>query len=170
MKLEEIELKPGDIFLTRNPMWLGRLINFVQKFWSQDDNSKYSHAGIIMSKYGDTFESLWTIKASNLKEYKNKEIIILRFKNMSARRFRNGMNAVFEHKGQLYPFHKLTLMLIPPLGKKINFGSVVCSELTAKFIKFSGWDIYWKGMSPDGLDDFTKNHRDCDIVFKGVFE
>jgi len=31
------ELKPGGIFCTRNPMWLGRAINAAQKFWARED-------------------------------------------------------------------------------------------------------------------------------------
>lgn len=166
----KIKLEKGDVFLTRNPMMLGRIINSVQKFWSQDNKSIYSHAGVIISENGDTFEALWTIKAAHLKEYKNKEIVIYRYKNMNSKKFKNGMESILENKGQIYPFHRLVLMIIPPLSKYINFGMAVCSEIFGKFLAGAGVDVKWEGMTPDSAHDFVKNHRDFDVVFQGKFK
>ena len=70
-------LRAGDIFLTRNPMLLGRAINLIQKFTSKDNKSRYSHAGVLLTSNGTTFEALWTNKKQNLFEaYFDKEILI----------------------------------------------------------------------------------------------
>ena len=167
MKLESLKLEKGDIFLTKNPMMLGKIINFVQKLWSQDNSSMYSHAGVIISENGDTFEALLTIKASKLEEYKGKEILISRYNKINTKKFRNGMNSILENKGDIYPFHRLFLMIVPALGKINLTGQTVCSEIVGKFLNACGVDINWKGLTPDGLHDFIKNHRDFDIIYKG---
>lgn len=163
----KIKLEKGDVFLTRNPMMLGRMINAVQRFWSQDNKSVYSHAGVIISEEGDTFEALWTIKASHIKEYEGKDIAIYRHKYMTHNKFYKGMKVILGHKGKIYPFYRLALMIFPPAAKHLSFGGIVCSEVLGKFLNGCGTDIQWRGLTPDGSHDFMKNHRDFDLVFQG---
>ena len=79
-------------------MWLGKAINGVQRFWSADNASKYSHAGIIISKRGKTLESLWTVSSQDIYEaYKDNEVLIARHKNMTYDKFIEGYFGIQNH-------------------------------------------------------------------------
>ena len=162
----KLRIKRGDIFLSKNPMSLGKLINAVQRFWSTDDKSKYSHAGIILTETGHTLEALWTVKSQNLYvDYKDTDILIARYvgvKDVTA-----GLHYIRKHRGQWYPFYRLLFMAIPPIGKYINFGRVVCSELVCKYLAGADLDITWKGKSPDNIHDIVKNGKDWIIIHEG---
>jgi len=133
------KVQPGDIFCTKNPMWLGRAINMVQKVWADDAESKYSHSGIIIDKFGTTIESLWRVKNQNLFEaYEGQQILIGRADLMTSASFNSGKEKIKSHDRDVYPFYRLFFHLIPPLARHINFGRVVCSELTAKFLVGAG--------------------------------
>lgn len=163
-------LKPGDIFLTRNPMWMGRVINAVQKFTSKDGKSKYSHAGIITSIQGMTFEALWINKSQSLfKAYAGKEILIARHTNMTADRYLKGWNGVKHHMGKIYAGHRLLFFLIcPPLAKYFSLGLGVCSELTMKFLFRAGLADAWKGWNPDDIHDMISHWKQWEIIFEGI--
>jgi len=164
--ISNILLKKGDIFLSRNPMSLGKAINGVQKFWSKDNKSKYSHSGIIIDKYGTTLEALWSVKNQNLfNDYKDTEILIARCNTLKD--INSGLDNVNKHKGQWYPFYRLGLMIFPPLAKYLHFGRVVCSELTCKFLNKSGLNITYYGKTPDNVHDMIKHWKDFEIIFEG---
>lgn len=165
-----IDLKKGDIFLTRNPMMLGKIINAVQKFNSPDNESIYSHAGIIIDESGKTLEALWTVKSQNIyKDYKGIEVLILRYSGMTDEAFSNGMKKIKRHVGDFYPVIRLFTMIIPQIAKHLYLGNGVCSELTGEFLNGVGLkDVYWKGWTPDNLHDYTRIHRDFSVVHKGV--
>ena len=77
-------LSPGDEFATKNPMALGCAINVLQAAWSTDNESAYTHAGIIMDPQGTTLESLWTVKSQNIWEaYRGEKVLIVRNINMT---------------------------------------------------------------------------------------
>ncbi|MBC2712071.1 MAG: hypothetical protein HGJ94_14125 [Desulfosarcina sp.] len=165
---DKIILKPGDIFCTRNPMWLGRAINSVQKFNSVDNESSYSHAGIIIDLHL-TFESLWTIKKGSLSAYEEKKVLIGRHTKMTQDLFEAGIAPVLKHEGQMYPVWRLVLHLIPPMAKYISNGkNPVCSELVAKFLAACGLLDSWKGRNPDHIADMIRKFRCFDVVFEGV--
>lgn len=167
MKL--IELKPGDVFCTRNPMWMGRAINTIQKFISVDGKSEYSHAGLILDRFGTTFEALWTNHKQNLfKAYAGKEIIIGRHKEMTYAAFLNGWEGIKKYEGKLYAGHRLLFFLLcPPLAKYFSLGLGVCSELTAKHWYKAGVIAFWKGVYPDYLSDMIRNWREIEVVYEG---
>jgi len=84
-----ISLQPGDVFCTRNPMALGRVICFVQKIHASDNQAEYSHSGVILDKGGTTFEALWTNKRQNLfRAYQGKKVLIGRHDKMTQKRFK----------------------------------------------------------------------------------
>lgn len=171
------KLQPGDVFGTRNPMALGRMINFIQKLWSKDSASKYSHSGIIIDEDGATFESLWTLNTGNLfKAYTGKEIIVARpiskydkAKLLTRKeKYTAVKKIIVEHKGQWYPYWRLTLQLIPPLAKIVWFNRPVCSELVAKYL----WYIkarhhQWAGTNPDTLADEWRIWKNFEVIFEG---
>lgn len=160
-----IKLERGDIFCTANPMALGRAINFVQKVNSRDNDSDYSHAGIILDSEGTTFEALWTNKKQNLFEaYAGATVLIGRNANMTDSAFKNGWDAVKGYEGKPYAIHRVPLFLIPPLAKYINFGFGVCSEITARFMCGAGLLNYWKGWSPDDIADIIHHWREYGVI------
>ena len=165
------ELKPGDIFLSRNPMALGVIINAVQRFWSTDNKSEYSHAGIITGANGNTFESLWTVKNQNIHvDYLGEKILIARHKRMTYQKYRSAAMCIQKHSGQWYPSWRLIFMIVPPVSKYLSFGRVVCSELVCKFLAATGlYDhMVWAGKNPDHIADMVKKWGDWEIVFEGV--
>ena len=166
-----MKLNRGDIFCTRNPMMLGKAINFVQKIHSKDNESTYSHSGIIIMG-GDTpisFEALWTNKRQDfLKAYKGKRVLIGRHKNMTLKTFNKGWNGIAKHEGKWYAGYRLPLFFVPFLAKYVNFGLGVCSELTMKFLFKAGLVSNWKGWCPDDVADMIHNYRSYEIIFEGV--
>ena len=164
-------MKKGDIFCTRNPMALGRAINGMQLFWSTDNESTYSHSGIIISDEGATFESLWTIKKANIDKYRGMRVLIGRHVKMTPESFKLGWDVVKRHEGQLYPFHRLILHIIPPMAKYLSTGRFpVCSELVAKFLCGCGFMRTWKGKNPDHIADMIRKWDDYDVVHEGDLE
>lgn len=160
-----LELKKGDFFCSQNSMGLGKLINAVQLFWSTDNESKYTHSGIIIDKDGTTLESLWSVRTQNIWEaYAGTRVIIGRWEGMTDRAFDKGMQAIAEHQGHLYPWFRLLMFGIPPIAKYFYIGLVICSELTAKFLYGSGAINYWKGRMPDHIHDIMKYWKRFSIV------
>lgn len=170
-----IELKTGMPFCTANPMALGRAIDAAEKFWSADNEAEYSHAGIIVDASGKTFESLWTIRYNHLSAYADEKILIGELTEESGvgelSRL-HALNAVIaEHQGQIYPFWRLPLQLLPPLAKYISTGRFpVCSELTAEYLKLAGLSGVgrWQGKNPDHIADWIRRWRSFRVVYEGL--
>jgi len=171
--LIETLLKSGDIFCTKNPMWLGKAIIFVEKLHAADNQAEYSHSGIILNEAGCTFEALWTNKKQNIFDaYKGVKVLIGRHKNMTPEAYDKGWDKVKNHEGQWYAGHRLFFFFIPFVAKYINLGLGVCSELTAKFLAGSGVmeNFYWKGKNPDHIADMIHKWKDWEIIFEGILE
>lgn len=167
----QITLQPGDIFCTRNPMWLGRAISTVEKWQSKDNNAEYSHAGIITNPTGATVEALWTIKKSTLSPYAKDKILLGRWDGMDQPSFLKGMLGINKHMGDAYPFWRLIFHLIPGAAKHISTGNfAVCSELTCKFLLSAGCAEIgdWKGWNPDDVADMIKKWKAFSIIYEGV--
>jgi len=168
-----MKLNRGDIFCSRNPMMLGRAINFVQKIHAKDNQSEYSHSGIIVKggplKQTVSFEALWTNKQQDFyKSYKGKKVLIGRHKDMNLKLFNRGWNGIRHHEGKWYAGYRLPLFFIPFLAKYLSLGLGVCSELTIKFLFKAGLAANWKGWNPDDVADMIHNYRDYEIIYEGV--
>ena len=163
-----IKLRPGDLFLSENPMAMGVAINAVQRIWSVDSKSKYSHAGIIVDVDGLTLESLTTVKYQELfKSYAGTDILIARHRHMSLPKFHKGFEEIRKHVGQWYPIYRIVFMIVPPIAKYIHFGRLLCSELVFKFLNKTGLTGEdWHGRTPDNLHDMVKNSKDWTIIFE----
>lgn len=165
-----IQLRRGDLFATKNPMAIGAAINFIQKINSSDNKSFFSHAGIIDSENGDTFEALWTVKNSNISNYKNNRIIIARM-NVPEEVIDDCLNNLKkEYNGKFYPLWRLPFHIIPPLAKYISWRGkwVVCSELVAKYEYCCGMrHNQYLGTSPDMLVDEWSKWKNFEIIFDG---
>lgn len=186
----EIILKPGDIFCTKNPMWLGRAICFFEKIGSRDNRAEYSHAGIILDEKGTTFEALWTNRRQNLFEgYAGQKVLIGRHAYMDRDAFRRGWAGVKKYEGNWYAGWRLLLHAIPLASKLGTGGFAVCSELAMKFISKSGVmldgsdrvavaeffrtgeSVAWKGWNPDEVADMIKGSlamKNWSVVFEGA--
>jgi len=173
-------LCPGDEFATKNPMALGTAINVVQKVGAVDNQSTYTHTGIITAAEGVTLEALWTVKSQNLWEaYQGEQTLIVRNINMDPDVYAAGYAAISKHVGQWYPMHRLALHFLR-LAKWIHWGRIVCSELTAKFEtgcaehlgedKTSGFMRNYYGVNPDNLVDRWMISRYYTVVFEGVIK
>lgn len=162
-----MELKPGDCFCTRNPMLLGRIINVFQKFWSKDNESRYSHSGIMLNEK-TSFEALWTNKRQDFyKAYGGRNVLIGRHRGMATHRFIDGWAGVRKHEGKLYAGHRLFFFMVPFVAKYCSLGLCVCSELTMKFLCKAGLMDTYQGWNPDDVADMIRKWRSWDIVFEG---
>jgi len=169
----ELQLKPGDVFCTRNNMLFGRCINSIQRFFSYDDNSTYSHSGIILNKEGDTFESKWFVGEYNLfEQYIGREVLIARCSRLSKKKFENSIEIIKEkYNKQFYPVWRLIFFLIPPTAKYINFGKVICSELVAHYLHLIGFRYpQYYGTDVDKLSDEFNHWRTYKVIHKGILE
>lgn len=165
--MNKFELKAGDCFCTRNPMMLGRAINFVQKLHSKDNRSKYSHAGIMINPE-TSFEALWTNRKQDFfKAYAGTEVLIGRHKKMNLYRFGLGWQGIQKHEGKVYAGHRLFLFFIPFMAKYLSLGLGVCSELTMKFLYKAGLAEAWRGWNPDDVADMIHKWKDWEIIFEG---
>ncbi|MDY7000956.1 MAG: hypothetical protein SVS15_04140 [Thermodesulfobacteriota bacterium] len=160
---------PGSIFLTRNPMALSRGINAVQRVWSKDHKSKYSHAGILIDEFGTTFESLWTVKSQNLfKAYAGCQVLIAHNDLITERVFRKAYEFVHAaHHKDFYPFYRLIFHIIPPLAK-LSAGNVVCSELAAKYLWQAEVLNFYNGCNPNDLHHMVCFHGHWIVDFEGM--
>ncbi|MFA7465187.1 MAG: hypothetical protein WCY54_09045 [Syntrophales bacterium] len=178
--MERPKLLPGDEFATANPMALGKIINVIQTAKAVDNDSEYTHTGIIVDPHGATLEALWTVNSQNLWEaYKGKKVLIVRNTGMTPKVFAAGMEKIQGHIGQWYPAHRLILHVLH-VAKWIHWDRIVCSELTAKFEagcaeylgedKAAGFMRNYYGINPDDLVDRWKISRYYTTVFEGIAE
>jgi len=167
-----IDLKHCDFFATANPSAvLGCGISAVQKWNSRDNQSLYTHAGIIINPEGDMIESLWKVEVNNLFErYTGRQVVIARYTELEERRWEKAFLMLLDHVGDIYPWWRLPLHVVPPLAKYLSFtGMPVCSELVAKTEYYVGArHRWWAGTCPDTLSDEWHRWRNFEIVFEGV--
>ena len=172
------ELRPGDEFARRNPTVPGALINLVQRARAADDESEYSHTGIITDSHGSTLEARLTVTSQNLWEaYAGAKVLVVRNICMNPRVYAAGFGKVRRHIGQWYPVHRLLLHALG-VAKWVHWDRVVCSELTAKFEtgcaeflgpdRSAGFMRNHYGVNVDDLVDRWKISRYFDTVFEGV--
>lgn len=147
----------------------------IQRFWSRDGESTYSHAGIILDAYGTTFEALWTVKKQNLfKAYANTDVLVARYIHAKKSQMNWALRLVeIKHLGQIYPFWRLLFQLFPPMAKYISFNGkwVVCSELVAQYLfLLEARHAQFLGTTPDILADEASAWRNYRIVYEGRLE
>jgi hypothetical protein len=152
-------------------MALGVAINAIQRLWASDCESQYSHSGIILDPQGTTFEALWTCKSVNLfEQYSGEQVIIARYTGDLAIPVDEALEQILaKHQGDVYPFWRLLLHLIPPLAKINMSQRPVCSELVAKYSwLIGGRHSHWAGANPDMLADEWRRWDNWEVVFEGT--
>lgn len=162
-------LKKGDVFAVKTNSWLAGVINFCQRVWSWDSESKYNHAGIIIGENGETFESLGKIGRYDLSQYEGQCIIIARHKDMDEQKFNHGFLKVKDLDGAIYPVLRLLLHFMR-LAKYVHWKYPVCSELVGKFLNSAGLWRKWWGVTPDILADVWAISKYYDVVYEGPLE
>lgn len=161
-------------------MALGKMINIVQQIKAYDNQSEYTHTGIIVDPHGATLEALWTVKTQNLFDaYKGQKVLIVRNIHMTLPVFIAGLAKIRPHIGQWYPIHRLLLYLIG-VAKWIHWDGIVCSELAAKFETgcaeylgdddASGFMRNHYGVNPNHLAGRWAISRFYQTVFEGIVE
>lgn len=168
-KVTDIQLQPGDVFASENPMALGSIINWVQRNTNRDGKSKYTHVGFIINgKCNMTFEALWTYRSQKLMDgYRGKDIVIFRHKDMTPERFKKGWKSVKHLAGKRYPWWRLPMFLIPGLARISLLKMGVCSELWESFFFNTGLgDDKIFGVDPDDVVDACRS----DVNFTNIFE
>lgn len=163
-----IDLYPGDVFCTANPWMLGKIILWTQRLWSSDNEALYSHAGIIDSPAGATFEALWRVRHAHLSDYSGKPIVIAR-PRASQEKIEARLNMLKERfAGKAYPLHRMAMHILPPVAKLGTGGFVVCSELVAAYLWMLGLrHKQYLGANPDTLADEWSQGYCCDVIFEG---
>ena len=160
-------MKPGDIFVVQSPSFVSKAIMAVTEFWSLDGNSQYSHAGIITSESGDTFESRFRIGPGHISAYNGLPMMIGRHRLMSDSRFNRAFSKIKHLGGHRYPVWRIAFHLIPPIARCISTGEfLVCSELAMRFLYESNLVETYKGWNPDNLADMMEHYKLWDITFK----
>lgn len=165
-----LKIQRGDIFCTRNPMALGRIITAIEAFWAHDGHAQYSHAGLFLDEM-HSFEALWTVTSQNFYHaYRGDKVIVIRPKAERVDIFKAMSKVIGDHYGKIYPLWRLPLHIFPPLARKLNFAKhPVCSELVALYLKELGirnFPAY--GTNPDMLVDEFRKWRDYDVLFEGI--
>jgi len=179
-----MEIKKGDYFCVTAPAdgnifakFLAYGIKLFSAIGAKDDRAKYSHAGIITSADGDTFEALTTYKRGHLKNYKGSPIIIGRHIDATEDKVGPATEKVmFEYEGRIYPFIRLGAFMLP-LVSKFMHTKPVCSELCFLHMVHARHranthdntyiDYYW-GLTPDYLADAIINWDVLEVVYEGI--
>ena len=164
-----MDLKPGDLFLTASSGFLYRIIMAIQRFWSQDDQAQYSHAGIVLNQNGDIFEATGKgITEGSFYDHAGKPVLIARHSDMDLALFQHAFEKIYKLRGNPYPVHRLFFHLFPPIAKYWGVGMAVCSELVAEFLYFADILDYWMGVNPEELEEIFRHWKDFEIVYEGI--
>lgn len=164
------QIRPGDVALTSSGGLISDAINGIQRFWSQDNMSIYTHAMVCRGFGSDVFEANHKgVHTGNLSEYAGKPILIARHDDMDLALFQYAFSRLkIEYDGKPYPTYRLFLHLLPPLAKYFGVGLAVCSELAAKFLFYADILDYWQGVNPDELADMFHHWKGFNIIYEGV--
>jgi hypothetical protein len=147
------------------------LINFVQKLYAKDNKSIYSHSGIIIDDLGNTWEASKTVCSKNIfTDYKDKDILVVRYNDLTEVKFDIGYVRVKQYAGDKYPWYRLILYILR-LEKYIHWTKMVCSELVAKYLNSIGArHNYWFGTNVDDLHDEYVNYKIYTTIYEGKCE
>ncbi len=176
-----IQIQIGDIFCANHGSEIAaECILAAEKFWSADRRAKYSHAGIITSTEGDTFEALSEgVKRCSLQKYEGKQIKIIRPEQSLAgnalhfkRKRDEYQRLIQQYDGKRYPWWRIPLHIIPPLARFIRLDGqdAVCSEIVGLYLFNLGCIIEQPfGLTPDNISDIGTTHRTMEVVYEGIF-
>jgi hypothetical protein len=163
-----VDLRRGDIFFVRTG-GIGRMIRAVTRAWSKDGSARYNHTGSITDILGGTFEARSRIGRYDLSAWYGRDMLVVRPIVPYAVSNTALKQVVAMHDGQRYPWWRLPLHLIPWLARRISYKGryLVCSELTAKHLYYTGKVDDYVGVNPDDLADHVTKNPGFHIVYEG---
>jgi len=162
----KVALEAGMEFASRNPQGLGMMINLFQKFQSIDNDSIFTHTGLIYDANGVTFEARNKLDHYHIDDYKGQHVMIVRPKMLTPEVWTNAWEDLKQYDGKTYPYFRLVLHLLR-MAKYVHWETPVCSELTAKYEVILLLRKMWWGINPDNLADFWNYSKFHDIIFDG---
>lgn len=175
----DLEVRAGDLFCVRSAGPLSYAIMAVERFNSKDDRAEFGHSGVITDALGSTFEALTTLRYGSLDRYSGKPMLIarpvLKLTRAPVQRFdrQAAINRVIsEHQGQVYPFWRILLHLVPPASKYLSVAGkwLVCSEVVAKVESRMGvLSGPYAGRNPDDLADRWRIAWTHQVLYDGVW-
>ena len=166
-----VELKPGDFFCTDGTGGLSRVITWFERMRAKDGRAEFCHCGTIIDSVGKTIESLATIRYGHISDYAGRKVLIGRWRGMTPQGHAEGVKAISDDIGQIYPFWRLPLHALGIAW--ISSGKFqVCSERVAQHLIVAGFDDIgkWEGQNPDDIADMIRRWRDVEIVFDGTWQ
>jgi hypothetical protein len=163
-------VQPGDIVLFAGKSFPARIVNWYQSI-KAGHPSFYNHVALVTSPEGEIFHAArWWVRHSRLRHRCRRcQVEIIRWKQMTPERFRQGMAAVAPMEGRLFPLwrqllHALSLARIICVGRW-----AVCSELVARFLQGAGArDRDWCGTNVIDLhDELLGSPSEYEVIFRG---
>ena len=180
--MKSLLFKRGDFFCTINPKQiLGKSITFVQKYRTVGIPSKANHNGFFLDE-NTIYESLWKVQKSNVWEYEGKDFLVGRWNGMTDEGFDKSWKVLKKYEGKFYPVPRLFMYLLFPVAVQLIspskwlglglFSSMVCSELAARGVYHSGFQIFkeWRGMMPAHIANIIRRDRDIEIIYDSVLQ
>lgn len=185
-KVSELDLKPGDIILSRSGGFLSHAIRFFEKLRSGD--ARYSHALLAIGN-GQVIESLVEVKINDLSKYDNQEIIVWRILGFSDEDRLRVARTALKEAGDNYGWGKIGLFALDSLStpvvnlfrknkrpvdfftKKLSILPFqVCSQKVASWwLKGAGfnWGENINSIDPDYIDDYMlKTNQELIFEYK----
>ncbi len=174
-----VKVQAGDLFCVRSAGPLSYAILAVERFNSKDNRAEFGHSGVILDSLGSTFEARSTLGYGSLDRYLGKPMLIarpvLKLSRAPLLRYerQRAINLVItQHLGQIYPFWRIFLHLVPPASKYLTAGGrwLVCSEVTAKVESLMGvLSGPYTGRNPDDLADRWRISWAHEVIFDGCW-
>ena len=171
--MRQLELQPGDYFCVKGSGFISGAINFFQKIYAKDNESIYSHAGLILDSDGTTMEAIpsGTLGTQNFFEaYKGNKVLIVRYDKLTPELHEKAIAALREEfEGEGYPYYRIFLHMIPVFAKFHFLGRGVCSEV----VNYYRWQVgarheHWAGSNPDTCADEGIRWKDHSVIFQGT--
>lgn len=178
------KLKAGDILLTKNPDGLGTVIKWFQEL--EGDEAIYTHAALVSDEPSVIYEANAMLDESDLKDYLNTRICVIRHEKMTDRRYKFGFKCSIQpYLDKKYPYHRLVLhafdngfnWLFRQFGIKWKMKTAkwfpitapVCSEWVDMFFCDVKLLKTWRGHNPDHIHDRAlKDPKKWKIIAEGV--
>ncbi len=167
-----ISVHAGDIALvgktTGAEGLLDEAISFAESREALGDSSKV-HATVITNDDGQIMDRGWHVQYGSLDDYIGRQILILRYLNVSQFRLRYALYWLDTQIGKRYPVSRLFLDLLG-LGTKIfKSGWQDCSEEAVGFLyrltTLKSFE-HWAGWMPSDLADL-EHWREFEVVYSG---
>lgn len=157
----------GDVVFVRGTGRFDHILMSFMKALSSDNSCHFSHTCFMLSDVSIMETSPTKTHVVDLwRQYRENEIKVLRYKNLTQAGMYDGYVAVKDQLGKMYPYDRLFLHALKLAGK-INGTRMVCSELVAHFLTAAGVGLAGAWPDTDLLHDTLCGRDDFELVFFG---